>query len=131
MKHIDEIAREQQRDVLFIHFENYIEDQDLEDNERDQILAWLEEQSIAYEPCMGLAEDGLIDSYLGDIYVDVPFDSSNPQYQALSNLLEDEEGEMKIEGVLFFVLSLDVALEIEADRKAFDAMEMNENTKLS
>jgi hypothetical protein len=37
----------------------------------------------------------------------------------VSEHLEDAEGEMKIPGVLFFVLSLETALEIEADREEF------------
>ena len=65
---------------------------------------------------MGLEQEGLVDSYLGDIYIDVPFDLDNSLYLQLSNYLEDEEGEMKIEGVLFFVLYLETAIEIEAER---------------
>ena len=43
----------------------------------------------------------------------------------LSDHLEDSEGEMKIPGVLFFVLSLETALEIEADREEF--LNLNQN----
>lgn len=116
LQHIDAIAREKNRDVLFIHFEHYEVQSDI----RDIVLAWLEDHEIAYTPCMGIAEENLIDSYLGDIYVDVPFDSRHFGYQELSEYLEDEEGNMKIDGVLFFVLSLDVALEIANDRDVQD-----------
>lgn len=118
IQHIDAIAREKNRDVLFLHFENFIEDQDLDDNVRDSILAWLDHHGIAYSPCMGLEDDSLVDSYLGDIYIDLAYDETDSTYQVLKNHLEDEEGNMKVEGVLFFVLSLEVALEIEADRAA-------------
>lgn len=115
---IDAIAREKNRDVLFVHFENYIEDKEFEDNARDTLLAWLDEQGIAYAPCAGIEDQDLLLSYLGDIYIDVPFDEDNPTYQILRDHLEDEEGNMKIEDVYFYVLSLEVALEIQADRLA-------------
>lgn len=117
IQHIDAIAREKKRDVLFLHFENYIEDKDLEDNARNVVLAWLDEHGIAYTPCMGIEDESLIDGYLGDVYLELPFDEQDPQYQLVQQHLEDEEGNMKIEDVFFFVLSLEVALEIEADRQ--------------
>ena len=115
---IDAIARAKQRDVLFVHFEHYLEDQDLDDDVRSELLAWLDHHGIAYQPCMGLEDEQLIESYLGDIYLDLAYDESDATYQVLKNHLEDEQGEMKIEGVLFFVLSLEVALDIEAEQKA-------------
>lgn len=115
---IDRIAREKNRDVLFLHFENFIEDQELEDNVRQEVLAWLDHHGISYAPCMGLEDADVIDSYLGDVYIDLAFDETDDTYQLLKNHLEDEHGEMKIEGILFFVLSLEVALDIEAENKA-------------
>ncbi len=115
---IDAIAREKNRDVLFVHFENYIEDQDLEDNSRETLMAWLTHHGISYAPCMGIEDEHLVSSYLGDLYIDLAFDESDATYQLLRDHLEDEEGNMKIEDVYFYVLSLDVALEIEADRRA-------------
>lgn len=116
MQHIDAIAREKNRDVLFVHFENYEENDQNPDSKRQNVLNWLEQNNIPYVPCMGLEEEGLVDSYLGDIYIDIPFDLENKQYLVLSDYLEDEHGEMKIEGVYFFVLYLETAIEIEAER---------------
>lgn len=121
--HIDAIAREKKRDVLFLHFENYIEDKDLEDNARNTVLAWLDEHGIAYTPCMGIEDESIIDGYLGDVYLELPFDEQDPQYQLVQQHLEDDEGNMKIEDVFFFVLSFEVALEIEADRKEQNDLE--------
>lgn len=121
LKHIDAIAREKNRDVLFIHFEHYElteEGEEETDSVRDIVIAWLEDHGIGYEPCMGLEQEGFIDTYAGDIYIDLPFDESNPAYRELSLYLEDDQGNMMIDGVLFFVLSLELALEIEADRQA-------------
>lgn len=116
LQHIDAIAREKNRDVLFVHFEDYEENEQNPDSNRQDVLSWLEQNNIPYEKCMGLEEEGSIDSYWGDIYIDVPFDLENEQYQILSDYLEDEEGVMKIEGVYFFVLYLETAIELQAER---------------
>ena len=121
MQHIDAIAREKDRDVLFVHFENYEhENADAESYHlRQNLMEWLQQHQIAFAPCMGIEQPGVIESYSGDLYIDVPFVEANPTYQMLSDHLEDAEGEMIIPGVLFFVLSLETALEIEADREEF------------
>ena len=116
LQHIDAIAREKNRDVLFVHFEDYEENEQNPDSNRQDVLSWLEQNNIPYEKCTGLEEEGSIDSYWGDIYIDVPFDLDNEQYQILSDYLEDEEGVMKIEGVYFFVLYLETAIELQAER---------------
>lgn len=118
LQHIDQIALQKNRDVLFIHFEDYQEQQ--QDSTRQQVLSWLDQNGIEYVPCMGLAEEGYIDSYMGDVYVDVLFDGEDPLYQELSQYLEDEQGNMKIEGVYFFLLSLETAQELEAARQPED-----------
>lgn len=115
IQHIDAIAREKKRDVLFVHFEHYEEAEDSDNPIRSIVLDWLEDHEIAYAPCMGLAEEGFTNVYSGDIYIDLPFDETDPTYQELSEYLEDEQGNMRLDGVLFFVLSLEIALEIEAD----------------
>ena len=121
LKHIDAIAREKDRDVLFVHFENYEhENADAEPYHlRQNLIEWLEQRQINFVPCMGIEQPGVIESYSGDLYIDVPFDEAHPIYQMVSEHLEDAEGEMKIPGVLFFVLFLETALEIEADREEF------------
>jgi len=121
MQHIDAIAREKNRDVLFVHFENYEhENADAESYHlRQNLMEWLQQRQIAFAPCMGIEQPGVIESYAGDLYVDVPFDEDDLSYQKVCEHLEDAEGNMKIPGVLFFVLSLETALEIEADREEF------------
>lgn len=115
LQHIDAIAREKNRDVLFVHFENFEQDDQGDDPIRSIVLAWLEDHDIAYQPCMGLEQEGFVDTYSGDIYIDLPFDETDPTYQKLSEYLEDDEGNMMLDGVLFYVLSLETALDIEAD----------------
>lgn len=84
---------------------------------RDYVIAWLEQHEIEFVPCLGLSGEDEIDSYLGDLYLDIPFDQQNNQYQLVKNYLEDEQGNMIIEHVLFFVLSLEVAEEIAKDQE--------------
>ena len=63
LKHIDAIAREKNRDVLFIHFEHYElseEGEEDTDSVRAIVIAWLEDHGIGYDLCMGLEQEGLI-----------------------------------------------------------------------
>ncbi|QIO06508.1 hypothetical protein [Acinetobacter shaoyimingii] len=117
LQHIDQIAREKNRDVLFLHFERYQEDQEGDDPIREIVVAWLEDHGIPFEPCMGLEQEGFVDVYAGDLYIDLAVDENDPIYQALCEYLEDDEGNMRLDGVLFFVLALELALEIEAERQ--------------
>ncbi|HCL58867.1 MAG TPA: hypothetical protein DHW80_03635 [Acinetobacter sp.] len=129
MQHIDAIAREKDRDVLFVHFENYEHENADADSYhlRQNLIEWLKQRQINFAPCMGIEQPGVIESYSGDLYIDVPFDEAHPIYQMVSEHLEDAEGEMKIPGVLFFVLSLETALEIEADREEFLSLNHDED----
>lgn len=117
LKHIDVIAREKNRDVLFIHFENYQEDGEGDDPIRSIVLDWLEDHEIAYEPCMGLEQEGFFDVYSGDIYIDLAVDKDDSNYRELCEYLEDDEGNMMIDGVLFFVLALETARELESEAR--------------
>ena len=117
LQHIDAIAREKNRDVLFIHFEHYQEDGEGDDPIRSIVLDWLDDHEIVYQPCMGLEQEGYIDTYAGDIYVDLAVDEEDASYRELCEYLEDDEGNMRLDGVLFFVLSLEIAQELEDERK--------------
>jgi hypothetical protein len=56
-------------------------------------------------------DDGsLFIGYLGYIYIDLPFDTSNAEYQKLADSLETPNGKMKIEGAEFRYLPLEVAM---------------------
>ena len=108
--YIDAIAREKNRDVLFIHFE------DPESPINEIVLAWLDDYDIAYSPCLGLEEESLHDHELEHTYIDLAVDEDDIRYRELCEYLEDDDGNMRLEGVLFFVLSLETALELAADR---------------
>lgn len=108
--HIDAIAREKNRDVLFLHFE------DADSPINEIVLAWLEDHEIAYTDCLGLEEESLNDHELQHTYIDLAVDEDDALYRELCEYLEDDDGNMKLEGVYFFVLSLETALELMADR---------------
>ncbi|QPF32887.1 hypothetical protein H0S56_04350 [Acinetobacter lwoffii] len=117
LKHIDAIAREKNRDVLFVHFDHYVHPDRDANSVRQILIGWLEQQGIVYMPCLGVDQTVHSEIYLGGLYLDVPFDLQHKAYQKLSEYLEDDQGNMKIDGILFFVLSLALALELESDSK--------------
>ena len=115
LKHIDAIAREKNRDVLFVHFDHYVHPDRDANSVRQMLIGWLEQQGIIYMPCLGVDQTVHSEIYLGGLYLDVPFDMHHKTYQKLSGYLEDEQGNMKIKGIQFFVLSLGLALELESE----------------
>ncbi|MBK8751646.1 MAG: hypothetical protein IPL99_08335 [Candidatus Competibacteraceae bacterium] len=125
INHIDKIARDKQRDVLFLIFyedQNQTVDSeediarlmkryDYESNEtRKMVLTWFENNGIATYPCAPFASGSLMGGYDGRLYIDVPFDKAHPDYQKVENFLENEDGTGKIPGVRFCYLPLESAM---------------------
>lgn len=103
--YIHDIAIEKERAVLLITFEfsdgcNY-----RNSPIRENLIKWLEQQKIEYQPATVQEY-----SYLGELYVDVPFDPNNSMYKVLVEHLENEDGSPKVEGVYFHYLPLEHAL---------------------
>ncbi len=123
--HIDKIARDKRRGVVYIEFckqldfnrrnsdeyrENlFIDYENLEI--RKTLLQWFADNRIAVCPCGPFARAGRMECYRGQLYVDVPFDKNDPDYQKVENLLENEDGTMKFSQVLFFYLPLEAAMQ--------------------
>ena len=124
IKHIDAIAREKQRGVLFVAFLPENEEGEAKEDfsifppsidwenlqSRKQLIAWLDESEISWLPCGEVANPNSMISYQGQLYIDVPFDTSIPKYQKLASYLENPDGSMRHPGVNFYFLSLDVAM---------------------
>lgn len=119
IEHLDAIAREKGRDILFLDFpqEESEDSFDLFDVDwdsvliRQQVIAWLNQNKIEWRICGGFAdENSMVEGYYGRIYIDVPFDTNDPVYQKLSGYLETPEGEMKLTGVRFCYLPLEMAM---------------------
>ena len=124
IEHVDAIARQKQRDVLYVAFHPRASDMpDQEENLgtddfdwgklpiRQQIIDWLEAQGIGCKPCGHFANECLRMGYRGQIYVDVPFDASLPNFQALQAYLELPDGSMRFSEATFFCCPLDLAME--------------------
>ena len=120
LEHIDAIARKKGRDVLFLDFPQKMIDDEYDffvDADWDslpvrlQVIAWLDKKQIEWSECGHFANENMMCGYRGRIYIDVPFDTKNPVFQKLSSYLETPDGVMKIDGVVFCYLPLDVAMQ--------------------
>lgn len=113
---IDAIARQKQRDVLFVCFEQsdsnedgfWIDSDDIP--ERKDLIDWLKLEGIGWSPCGGIADENCMVSYMGQIYLDVPFDLADPQYQKVAAKLENPDGSPRNPRVKFFYLPLSRAM---------------------
>lgn len=77
---------------------------------RQEITNWLDAHAIAWEPCGPVASVNSMSSYRGQIYLDVPFDESDPAYDMLRNYLEKPDGSMAAKGVKFCYYPLSEAI---------------------
>jgi hypothetical protein len=115
LQHIDAIARAKQRAVLYLEFHPEQADAAADyrferDVARDQFLDWLDCQGIGWQACGPYASVRRMESYLGQVYIDLPFDDSVPLYCRLRDALEHPDGSMKHTWVRFMALPLDVAM---------------------
>lgn len=119
IEHIDAIARSKGRDVLFLDFPQEKSDDPFDSffvdwdsvPIRQEVIQWLDQNQINWSICGFIAdENSMIGGYFGRIYIDVPFDTTDPTYQKLSDYLETPEGEMKLKGVKFCYLPLEMAM---------------------
>jgi hypothetical protein len=121
IEHIDAIARQKQRDVLFLRFSDPA-GQALDDDGlfssfdwetsagRQAVIKWLDENQVAWHPCGDFAATNSMCSYAGQLYIDVPFDEADPIYQKVLAYLENPDGSMRLPGVLFYALQLHIAM---------------------
>ncbi|CAB3795228.1 hypothetical protein LMG28614_04128 [Paraburkholderia ultramafica] len=116
--HIDAIARLKGRDVVYVTFPacaNWfdIDVRNVDWNNyapRDAIISWLNKNRIGWVPCANFANENLMESYAGQIYIDVPFDPDDETYRKVQEFLENPDGTAKIEGVEFWYVPLAMAM---------------------
>ena len=77
---------------------------------RRNVLSWLEESDIPFYPCGNFAKVNSMISYMGQICLDVPYDTSDSTYQKLEGYFENTDGTMKFSGVRFIYVKLEDAL---------------------
>jgi hypothetical protein len=73
---------------------------------RQEVIAWLDNNSMPWVECAGVASENSMCGYLGSIYIDIPFDTSNAEYQKLRDYLEFPDETMRHKDVAFAYLPL-------------------------
>lgn len=116
IEHIDAIARRKQRTVLYLEFhpQPYAEWRDYRfehDVTRTAILEWLDVSGLPWTACGPFADPCVMAPYLGQVYLDVPYDESLSDYRALRDYLEYPDGSMRHEVVRFYAMPLDHAMQ--------------------
>ena len=125
--YIDAIARKKKRDVLYLEFVDIAVPSDPGSSEsslggkltvnwrelpiRQTIIDWLDANKIEWELCFHVASVTRMMGYRGQIYIDVPFDVSLPNYKKLAEFLEFPDGTGRFPEVGFHYLPLDVAMQ--------------------
>lgn len=107
--YIDAIARRARRDVLYLEFhdcDTWRHFRPEDDPMRAAVLDWLDHRGIAWGPCGPIADGATVERYLGQVYVDTPYDATSPAYAALRDYLEHADGTMRHPGVRFCVMPL-------------------------
>ena len=124
IEHIDRLAREKKRTVLFVSFESINSELDLmsmaapnhsysdfeNDINRQELIAWLDSNGIAWQPCAHFASENALLSYSGNIYVDVPWDEDDPQFVKFQERLETSDGTPRNPQVKIWACSLEDAM---------------------
>ena len=121
IEHIDAIARQKQRDVLYLIFrkppgeddgDGWPGELDWENLPiRARIIEWLETKGIGWQPCAGVANLNYMGGSDGMIYIDLPFDQTWPAYRELQEYLEYPDGSIRFPEVFFAYLPLEKAME--------------------
>lgn len=113
LENIDKIARDKNRDVIYISFnrEKFPSFEYEDYDERNKLLEWIEANNIPYSLCGPLASENGWERYRGQLYLDVPIDESNKQYQLICEHMDHPDGSFKIPGVESWIFPLKKALE--------------------
>ncbi len=115
IEHIDAIARQKQRAVLYLEFhpesfeawQNYDYERD---TMRTAVLDWLDEHAVPWQPCGPFADVRMLAPYLGQVYIDIPYDESLSAYCTVRDYLEWPDGSMRQPGVRFYAMPLEYAM---------------------
>jgi len=125
IEYIDAIARKKRRAVLYLEFHprpfkewrNYRYE---DDSTRAAVLGWFDAHGVPWIECGPFADPCVMAPYLGQVYLDVPYDDNLPAYRLLRDYLEHPDGSMRHEGIRFYALSLEHAMQnVEHDEPGF------------
>lgn len=113
IQHIDAIARRTQRDVLLVQFHDGSKKSMLDyalNPVRQFILDWFDANGIPYEECGDFADENSLDRYRGQIYIDVPYDNADQEFQKVCTFLENPANNELFKGARFCFLTLAQAM---------------------
>ena len=125
IEHIDAIARKLQRDVLFVVFHaptTGMSDQEQQrfdfdtrydwkaSQTRSELIGWLDAKGFEWTLCGHVANTSMMISYRGQIYIDLPYDTSSAACLALCDHLEFPDGTMRFPDATLCLLQLHVAM---------------------
>lgn len=112
--YIEDLALQKQRDVVLVIFYRHLKDWLVRRPHsevvnwdkhpiRSRVIKFLDENDINYQPTMGTFDSDLaeFDIYAGCLYIDVPFDEDDPQYQKVQRFLEFKDGTSRFEHTIF------------------------------
>jgi hypothetical protein len=135
--HIDAIAREKKRDVVYIDFPTHqysknITSKSFKDGIPDEFndqfgddradfdgreyqsrldfLKYLEVNGISYKPAGHFARESGWSSWNGLTFIDVPYDENDASYKKVCSYLENEDGTPKDPYMVFCYLPLEIAM---------------------
>ncbi|MFC4621745.1 hypothetical protein ACFO3A_05895 [Comamonas nitrativorans] len=88
---------------------------------RQLIINWLNAKGIAWQPCAPFMSSGvMMCGYMGDIYLDIPYDKDLPLYQELEAYLQYSDDRIRFDNVMFLHMPLELAMEnAEQDEPGF------------
>ncbi|MEI6207027.1 MAG: hypothetical protein WCP20_09610 [Desulfuromonadales bacterium] len=76
-----------------------------------EVIKCFDEHGIAWQICCHFANELIICCpHLGQVYIDVPFDESDPQYQLVRDYIENPDETLRDENVRWYYLPLEVAM---------------------
>lgn len=119
IEHIDAIARQMQRAVLYLEFHRVAtaeltalrrDYRYASDEARRAVLGWLDAHGLPRGSCGAYADVNLLLPYMGQIYLDVSYDESLADYRILRDYFEYPDGNMRHASVRFCVMPLDYAM---------------------
>lgn len=127
IRHIDQICVEKARDILFIDFQ-YDRRGDTDYLRQDlpyikETLEWLDQNDIQWEQTGPLSNSGWLSGYVGWYYVDVPYDTTNPQYKLLEAYLENPDGTMKDPNKVFCYITLEICKPALEESRQYNYLE--------
>ncbi|CAG9172520.1 hypothetical protein LMG23992_02257 [Cupriavidus laharis] len=116
IEHIDAIARQVGRDVLYLTFFEdsagvAVREHWTENASRKEVVAWLDANEYTWKKCGEIASDHwMVMGYRGTIYIDTAYDREDPVYLKLEHSLESPDGTLRLPKMRFWALSIGFAM---------------------